>query len=294
MIVRDGFLRNETARSLRNPVFPEPADQMPDFVCLRSRDLLKLLLKLNTKKATGPDNISAVLLRELANEICVPLVRICRLLLKHGIWPEAWKLHNLVPIFKKGTVYTPLNYRGVHLTSVLSKVAERFIGRPFLRYCDTHHLFGPRQWPYQKQRSSKDLLTFLMCFWLLSACRGFCVGTYLGDIAGAFDRVSTVLLLLRLYSIGSGRTYLIFFKAFLVPRVGRVCVQGTLSDPFVLKDQVFQGTVLGPPLWKLFLFKYFAEYKWLGACFCRRFEFVPTFQSHVFGPTHQERVGEEA
>ena len=33
---------------------------------------------------------------------------------------------------------------------------------------------------------------------------------------------------------------------------GSCCVGGSSSTPFVLKDTVFQGVVLGPPLWNTF------------------------------------------
>ena len=36
------------------------------------------------------------------------------------------------------------------------------------------------------------------------------------------------------------------------PRKGKVVVQGEASDKFVLDDSVFQGNVLGPPLWTSF------------------------------------------
>ena len=39
-------------------------------------------------------------------------------------------------IYKKGSAFQPGNYRGVHLTSILSKLAEKVIGArltPFLR-----------------------------------------------------------------------------------------------------------------------------------------------------------------
>ena len=72
---------------------------------------------------------------------------------------------------------------------------------------------------------------------------------YLGDISGAFDRVYKPFLMVRLASIGVNESYLRFFDAYLAPRKGTVCVQGAQSEEFVLEDSVFQGTVLGPPLW---------------------------------------------
>jgi len=55
-----------------------------------------------------------------------------------------------------------------------------------------------------------------------------------------------------LYSAGVGATYLNFLEAYLRPRRAAVVVEGEQSDEFEIADSVFQGTVLGPPLWNVF------------------------------------------
>ena len=47
---------------------------------------------------------------------------------------------------------------------------------------------------------------------------------------------------------GLGFTYLRCLKSHLAPRTGNVCVGGKKSFDFVLADQVFQITVLAPPI----------------------------------------------
>ena len=49
-----------------------------------------------------------------------------------------------------------------------------------------------------------------------------------------------------------GPTYLNFLDAYLAPRKGKVIVQGECSEVFPIEDSVYQGTVLGPPLWNAF------------------------------------------
>ena len=92
----------------------------------------------------------------------------------------------------------------------------------------------------------------LLMSWILGICSGYKIGAYLGDISAAFDRVFKYYLLAKLHRAGVGSTYLNFLEAYLAPRQGKVVVQGTASELFTLEDQVFQGTVLGPPLWNSF------------------------------------------
>ena len=91
-----------------------------------------------------------------------------------------------------------------------------------------------------------------MCRWILWIVRGNCVGGYLGDISGAFDRVCAEYLLARLHSLGVGPTYMRLCRSFLAPRRGKVVAGGSSSNTLALINSVFQGTVLGPPLWNVF------------------------------------------
>ena len=75
---------------------------------------------------------------------------------------------------------------------------------------------------------------------------------YFSDISGAFDRVRTERLLEKCRLAGVGETILKFLRSYLSPRVAQVVVDGEVSKTFTLEDEVFQGTVLGPPLWNIF------------------------------------------
>ena len=224
---------------------------MLDFVAFRNRDTKKLFKKLDEAKATGNDRISAAILKRLGDVLAMPFTIICRRLFAQGCWPEMWKLHVIVPIFKKGSAFKAGNYRGVHLTTILSKLAEKVIGTRLVSYLRIK-AFGENQWAFSKGLGARDLVTMLMMSWVLAVCSNKKVGAYLSDISGAFDRVFKAYLLSKLHAIGVGAKYLNFLDAYLSPRRGRVVVQGTSSDEFILDDSVFQGTVLGPTLWNIF------------------------------------------
>ena len=92
----------------------------------------------------------------------------------------------------------------------------------------------------------------LMMSWGLAVCSGKKIGAYLSDISGAFDRVFKLYLLAKLHGAGVSSDFIKFLDAYLSPRRGRVVVQGSASQEMILDDSVFQGTVLGPPLWNSF------------------------------------------
>ena len=71
-------------------------------------------------------------------------------------------------------------------------------------------------------------------------------------IKAAFGRVYKDYLLAKLHSIGVADTFIDFLNSYLELRIGRVAVEGVLSDVFELADMVFQDIVFGPSLWNIF------------------------------------------
>ena len=239
------------AEVVDTPFFGSPENQFDEVVVFRSRACKKLLKKLDESKATGNDNISAVILKKLAACIAMPFTIVCRRLFHEGCWPTIWKFHLIVPIFKKGAAFKPGNYRGVHLTTILSKIAEKLICArlfPFLQ----KNAFGDNQWAFSTGLGCRDLVTMLVMSWILAICTGKKVGGFLSDISGAFDRVNMLYMLGKLHYRGVGPQFLSFLASYLAPRRGQVIVQGARSDEFEIANSVYQGTVLGPCLWNTF------------------------------------------
>ena len=95
----------------------------------------------------------------------------------------------------------PGNYRGVHLTAILSKTAERLIGQRLVLHLQKC-AFGNYQWAFTPKLSSRDLVTALVMSWILSICTNKKIAAYLSDITGAFDRMSKDYLMAKLYFSG--------------------------------------------------------------------------------------------
>ena len=224
--------------------------QMVDFNVIRTRHTCRELGKLRLDQATGPDLIAAILLRKLAKELALPVSLVARRVFSEG-WPELWRVHWLIPLFKKGSVYDPAKYRGIHLSCILSKVIERVVGNPLIAFLQAKG-FGDAQWAFRKQSSARDLVTASVARWVLRICQDSKVGIYLADISRAFDKNSRHLLLAKLEQLGVAPSFLDFLNSYLESRQGFVAVEGILSECMLLTDMVYQGTVLGPALWNAF------------------------------------------
>ena len=79
--------------------------------------------------STGPDLVPVLarILKRCAGQLAKPIQFLLQRMLETASWPESWRVHWVVPIYKKKAVFSASNYRGTHLTAQLSKVVERLL-----------------------------------------------------------------------------------------------------------------------------------------------------------------------
>ena len=94
-------------------VFDEPISRDEVTASIRN-------LKLG--KSAGPDKIVSEMLKYVDQNVADFLVQLFNKLNDEGIFPKEWSKSIIVLIHKKGDANIPDNYRGIALTSVLSKV----------------------------------------------------------------------------------------------------------------------------------------------------------------------------
>ena len=77
--------------------FPDAEPPFSDIV-LHVREVEAVLKSLDPNKATGPDAISARILKETATTIAPSLCKLFNRSLGEGYIPSEWKLANVVPV----------------------------------------------------------------------------------------------------------------------------------------------------------------------------------------------------
>ena len=71
------------------------------FKCVSATDILKMLKKLNCRKATGCDSIPPKLLKIGAEQLYIPITFLVKKCLVMGKFPDELKSAEVAPIFKK-------------------------------------------------------------------------------------------------------------------------------------------------------------------------------------------------
>ena len=103
-------------------------EELPDAYCISVDVTLLALQRVNTNKATGPDNIPAWVLKDHAIILAAPLTAIFNSSLREGVIPNEWKMANVIPLPKtKPIISVETDIRPISLTPIVAKVFESIV-----------------------------------------------------------------------------------------------------------------------------------------------------------------------
>ena len=231
------------------PIFPPRCTSALNSVRFRIRPstVRRLLRQLDPSKATGPDKVPSRVLKECAEVLAPPFSKLFSLCFRRGIQPSAWKIANVVPVYKKKKTRSETkNYRLVSLLSIVSKVMEKIISTSIMNFLERENLLPAYLFGFRSGLGAADLLTALNREWLTSINTGGAVRVLAVDIAGAFDKVSHAGVLHKLSSYGVGGSLHRWLTNYLSNRTLQVVIGGATSQPFPVAAGVPQGSILGP------------------------------------------------
>ena len=102
----------------------------------------KVVMNLDLSKASGPDCIPKVVLKNCEPELSYILPELFKKCLKESCFHDCWKVSSVVPVFKNvGERSTAKNYCPVSLLSVFSKVFEKLVNNRIVDHLEKCGLF---------------------------------------------------------------------------------------------------------------------------------------------------------
>ena len=111
---------NKCPDGLEKPVINKRFIRFLNDLDFTPDDVFFVLQNLNRNKACGPDYLHGIVLKECAAELAPSLTRIFNYSFQSGRFPESWKLANVIPIHKSGSINNIKNYRHISLTCIVS------------------------------------------------------------------------------------------------------------------------------------------------------------------------------
>ena len=113
----------------------------------------KVRMNLDLSKASGPDCIPVVVLKNCELELSYMLAELFGKCLKESCFPDCWKVSSVVPVFKNvGERSTAKNYCSVSLLSVVGKVFEKLVNNRIVDHLEKCGLFSDFQYGFRSSQ----------------------------------------------------------------------------------------------------------------------------------------------
>ena len=214
----------------------------------------KVIRNLDSSKASCPDCIPVVVLKNCEPELSYILAKVFNNCLKESCFSDCWKVSSMVPVFKNvGERSAAKNYRPVSLLSVVSKVFEKLVNNRVVDYLEKCGLFSDFQYRFRSSRSTADLLTVVSDRIARAFNRSGATRVVANDRSKAFDRGWHAGLLHILQPYGISGEIFGLVSSFLSNRQLRVVLDGKSSQEYPVNACVPQGSILGPTLFLLYI-----------------------------------------
>ena len=221
-----------------------------DTFNIEESDVERQFRRLNSRKSSGPDNISPLVLKICAEQLSGIYCHIFNRCITDKI-PSLWKSAIIVPVPKNNNPKVLNDYRPVSLTSVPFKCLERLVLGQLKSGID--HQLDPQQFAYRAGRSTEDaILSLTNSVYEHLDTKDSYARTLFIDFSSAFNTIKPTILIDKLKALNVSPALCSFILDFLLDRIQQVRIGDKLSTVIVINIGSPQGCVLSAFLFTVY------------------------------------------
>ena len=120
---------------------------------ISEQDVESSLSRLKSNKAVGLDGVDGYFLKIAASAISNSLTTVFNLSISSGVFPDAWKVAKVTPLFKEGSLLDRSNFRPISVLAIVSKILERHVHSNLYDFLTCHDLLTDSQFGFRCFRS---------------------------------------------------------------------------------------------------------------------------------------------
>jgi hypothetical protein len=117
-------------------------------------EIKTIIKKLKSGKSSGSDLICYEIIKHSSHAMLTELAKYFNLILDTSVYPDKWNRSYIIPIFKSGDQFNPMNYRGISLMNCLSKIFNSVINNCLLDIYENK--INPSQFGFRKNSRTSD------------------------------------------------------------------------------------------------------------------------------------------
>ena len=216
-------------------------------------EIIKAIKQLKNNKAVGMDNISGEIIKCSSSFLICWYEKIFNFIYDKSHYPDAWRTGMITNLYKKGDREDPNNYRGLTITSCMSKVFSTILNNRLEKFLVGRNIIKPHQIGFRKGARTADHLFIIKTLIEKSLKTKRNLFICFIDFEKAYDSVWHKALILKLLRHGIADRFTNIMQNIYSCSQSCVKLGGTLGPEFVCSKGVRQGDVLSPSLFNIFV-----------------------------------------